>query len=193
MADLLNYLGGAFGFGPNSFSVTDNIGLLDITSVFPGGVSLFGSEQNYNQISINPSGSIQFLINGQPGPVFDIFSGGVDTRGGPTQPTGGNSAGTDLIWYDLSSADATITVTWDDVGYSSSHADKANAFQLQLILLENGNFQIQYSYQNISWTTADDSGGVGGLGGEPAREGFTIDSSNAYQLPASGDHPDRCP
>jgi hypothetical protein len=78
-------------------------------------------------------------------------------------------------------------VTWDDVGYYKSHTDKSDAFQLQLVGKGNGNFDIVFRYQNISWTTGDASNGSGGLGGTPAREGYSAgDGTHYYELPGSG-------
>src|SRR5262249_25620117 len=92
--------------------------------------------------------------------------------------------------YDLDAVNGVLTVTWDDVGYYNSHKDKLDAFQLQLISLGNGNFDIVYRYQDINWTTGDASGGSGGLAGpsgSPARAGFSAgDGVHYFELPQSG-------
>jgi len=81
-----------------------------------------------------------------------------------------------------------VTVTWDDVGYFGSHTNKLNAFQLQLIGLGNGDFQIVFRYEDINWTTGDASGGTNGLGGSAARAGYTSGNpDHAFQLSQSGD------
>ena len=71
-----------------------------------------------------------------------------------------------------------MTVTWYDVGYYSQHTDKVDAFQLQLIGLGDGNFDIVFRYDDITWTTGDASGGSGGLGGTPARIGYSAGDGN---------------
>ena len=80
-----------------------------------------------------------------------------------------------------------FTATWNDVGYYSAHVDKLDAFQLRLIDESGGNFDIEFRYQAINWTTGDASGGSGGLSGTPARAGFSAgDGIHVYELPQSG-------
>lgn len=119
---------------------------------------------------------------------LDDFGSASGIESGFVTPTpGGNSRGTNLTWYDLDPATGTITITWDDVGYFSTHTDKLNAFQLQLKSTGNGNFNITYIYEDINWVTGDASGGEGGLGGEVARAGFSAgDGSNYYEFYFSG-------
>jgi len=77
---------------------------------------------------------------------------------------------------DLDTVDHIFTVTWDDVGYYNSHANKLDAFQIQLIdesATGAGNFDIEFRYEAINWTTGDASGGSNGLGGTVARAGFS--------------------
>ena len=87
-----------------------------------------------------------------------------------------------------------LTITWDDVGYYNAlapeHENLLNAFQLQLISLGNGDFDIVFRYENINWTTGDFSGGHDGLGGTPARAGYSAgddNSSHYFELSGSGD------
>ncbi len=82
-----------------------------------------------------------------------------------------------------------MIVTWDDVGFYSYNTSLLNAFQLILTDQGDGDFDIQFRYEDINWTTGNASGGSGGLGGTPARAGFTASTGdpNAYfELPASG-------
>jgi Nidogen-like len=77
-----------------------------------------------------------------------------------------------------------LTITWDDVGYYDAHTNLLDAFQLQLISLGNGNFDIVFRYENINWTTGDVSGGL------PARPGYSAgdgDPSHYFELSGSGD------
>ena len=83
---------------------------------------------------------------------------------------GGNSTGSNRVYYALDTVNHIFTVTWDDVGYYSAHTDKLDAFQLQLIDEGNGDFDIEFRYEAINWTTGDLSGGNNGLGGTVAVE-----------------------
>jgi VCBS repeat-containing protein len=82
-----------------------------------------------------------------------------------------------------------VTITWDDVGYFNSQTNLLNAFQLQLIDRGDGNFDIVFRYEDINWTTGSASGGSGGLGGTPARAGYTAGDGNPahyFELAGSG-------
>jgi Ca2+-binding RTX toxin-like protein len=204
MATLVNGLGGTAGFGENYVDRNDDeyASDIDITAVFGAqGLNFFGT--SYTKISVNNNGNITFGPNGlynytpfglQNGgyAIIAPFFGDVDTRlytgNSVTPTTGGTSTGSDLVWYDFNPAGyGTLTVTWDDVGYFAEHADKLNAFQLQLIGTGGGNFTIEYRYEAINWTTGDASDGVNGLGGTIARAGYsTGDGSSWYELPVSG-------
>jgi VCBS repeat-containing protein len=75
------------------------------------------------------------------------------------------------------------------VGYYNSHKTLLDAFQLQLISLGNGDFDIVFRYENINWTTGDSSGGSNGLGGTPARAGYSAGDGNAthyFEVQGSG-------
>ena len=200
MTSLVNNLGGQLGFGEgvllrNDDFYTDKI---DITSVFPSGLNFFG--QVWGGIYVNNNGNITFtsgLYTYTPGaigtnftaPIIAPFWADVDTSGaGTVAPTpGGNSTGSNLVWYDLNAANGTVTITWDDVGYFNENTDKLNAFQLQLVSTGNGNFDIVFRYEDINWTTGDMSGGTDGLGGTIARAGLSAgDGQNYYEFYFSG-------
>lgn len=203
MAQLVNNLGGAAGFGENVLIRNDDgyQSYLDITPIFGDtGLNFFGT--TYTQISINNNGNITFggdglytytpfgLATGGY-PIIAPFFADVDTRGGASTATsGGTSTGSNQVYYDFDpTGNGTLTVTWDDVGYYNSSTDKLNAFQLQLIGTGNGNFDIAFNYEDINWTTgsAYSSGGVDGLGGVIARAGYSVgDGSFWYELPQSG-------
>lgn len=142
----------------------------------PGGIFDFG-DIDFDSIDFD---NIDFdeLFGNNQGALEDGFV---------TPTPGGNSAGTNLTWYDLDPANGTLTVTWDDVGYFAAHTDKLNAFQLELKSTGNGNFTITYRYEDINWVTGDASGGINGLGGEVARAGFSAgDGINYYEFYFSG-------
>src|SRR5262249_19229303 len=200
--NLVNGLGGSAGFGEDVLAVGDDnsSSAINITSVFGSqGLNFFGHD--YTSIYINNNGNITFagpnssftpsqITAGANNPIIAPFWADVDTRGGAGTSTGGNATRANRVYYDLDAGNGVLTVTWDDVGYYNSHKDKLDAFQLQLISLGNGNFDIVYRYQDINWTTGDASGGSGGLAGpsgSPARAGFSAGGRVHYfELPPSG-------
>src|SRR6185369_8621844 len=107
-------------------------GFIDVSSIFPGGMNFFGT--TYNGFYINNNGNITFgsplgtytpfALTGATGnPIIAPFFADVDTRGavGNTSP-GGNSTGTNLVYYNLDPVNGTITITWNDVGYFGAHS-----------------------------------------------------------------------
>jgi hypothetical protein len=93
------------------------------------------------------------------------------------------------IYVNFNVTDHVLTVNWNGVGYYSQHTNPTNSFQLQLVDRNGGNFDAKFVYNSIGWTTGDASGGSGGLGGTPARAGFTYgngDASHEFELPQSG-------
>lgn len=111
------------------------------------------------------------------------FWADVDTRG----VTGGPPFSDNV--YVASPNPNTTVVTWDQVGYYSGHTDKINDFQLVLRNRADtgaGNFDVDFRYNILQWTTGDASGGVAGLGGTPAQAGFDAgDGINHFTLPGS--------
>ena len=206
MADLVNGLGGAAGFGENVMTRTDDGSstTIDLSTVFADGLDFFG--HTYTKLWINNNGNVTFgspsstytpsAITASSGnPNISPFFADVDTRGTTVTPTpGGTSQGTNEVWYDLDTVNHVFTVTWDDVGYYSGGIDKLNAFQLQIIDESNapgrsaGDFDIVFRYESINWTTGGASGGSHGLGGTVAVAGYTAGTGNAnayFELPAS--------
>ncbi len=196
---LINGLGGPAGFGTQSVERNDDgfVGPIDITSVFPGGLDLFGTR--YDAIFVNNNGNItlnagesQFTPSAITGntdnPIFAPFFADVDTRGQSVQATrGGTSTGSNLVYYDVNPQSRIVTVTWDDVGYFSNHTNRLNAFQLRLINRGGDDFDIEYRYEAINWVTGDASNGSNGLGGTVARAGWSAgDGENFVELPQSG-------
>ena len=196
---LVTGLGGPAGFGEQWLVRNDDgsTGRIDVSSIFSEGMNLFG--HTYTGFYINNNGNITFnspmstytpsAITGvTSNPMIAAFFADVDTRGGATSASpGGNSTGSNLVYYDLDTVNHVITITWDDVGYYGSHTDKTNAFQLRIFDEGNGNFSFEFRYENVTWTTGDASGGTGGLGGVIARAGWTAgDGQNYYELPQSG-------
>lgn len=211
MASLLNNLGGSAGFGENFLERNDDFStrFIDLTSVFgTTGLNFFGNF--YSGLFVNNNGSVTFefeqfeytpeIISAQTdNPIIAPYWADVDTSGGPVQPTrGGTSQGTNLVWYDLDPVNRAFTVTWDDVGYFSFlpssifGTDRVNAFQLQLRQVGSaGDFDIEFRYESIDWTTGEASGGLGGLSDGPdaipARAGYSAgNGEDVLELPQSG-------
>ena len=156
--DLVNGLGGTSGFGTSIGRNDDGSSQsLDLTTVFgAAGLDLFG--HTYTHIYVNNNGNVTFTgpnstytpgaITAGSNPIIAPFWADVDTRGGTVTPSpGGDSTGSDLVYYNLDATNHVLTVTWDDVGYYNGHTSPVDAFQLQLIGLGNGDFDIVFRYE----------------------------------------------
>ena len=176
----------------------------DITPIFGSTVlNLYGNQDK--SIFINTNGNITFegalstfnprsIDAGLGNSIIAPFWADVYTSSGRSNVSpGGNSTGTNLIYWDVDDENRVLTVTWDDVRYfgqqtSGTNADtKVNAFQVQLIDSGGGNAFIIFRYENIDWTTGSASGGTNGLGGQAARAGFNTGTGTVIELPQSGD------
>jgi VCBS repeat-containing protein len=184
---LISGLGGHTGFGTLALPAGDDnsSGAINFTSVFgSAGLDFFGT--SYTSLFVNNNGNITFrapsstftpatISAGLNNPIIAPFWADVDTRGHGA------------VYYDLDSADGVMTITWDNVGYYSFGTNKLDSFQLVLINEGNGNFDIEYRYGNIQWTTGSASGGSNGLGGTPAHAGYSAgDGVHSFELPQSG-------
>ena len=199
-ATLVNGLGGSAGFGEQSLARNDDgsTSFIDVTSIFAGGLNFFGT--TYNGFYINNNGNITFssplstytpsaITGNTSNPMIAVFFADVDTRAGAVAPSaGGNSTGSNLLWWDFNNLTNSMTITWDDVGYYNQHGSPVNAFQMVLTAVgADGDFDIEFFYESIDWTTGDASQGTGGLGGVVARAGYTNGNGvNYYELPQSG-------
>ena len=180
--ELRSGFGGSAGFGdltqePNDDGSSNQLNL-------PFTLNFFGN--NYNTFWANNNGNITFggpvdsytpdafPVSGQP--MIAPFWADIDTRG-----TG--------AVYTASPNANTLVTTWNDVGYYGAHTDKVNDFQLTLLNRSDtgaGNFDIEFRYRQLEWTTGDASGGSGGLGGTPAQAGYDAgDNTNFFALPGS--------
>ncbi|MAD16107.1 MAG: nidogen [Alteromonadaceae bacterium] len=83
----------------------------------------------------------------------------------------------------------TMVITWDSVGFYNEDSSLTNTFQLVLIDRADtgaGNFDVEFRYEDINWTTGDASDGENGLGGVPAQAGYDAgDGVNFFTLPGS--------
>ena len=205
MTSLVGNLGGTAGFGEFSLPRNDDgsTPFIDLTPIFgTQGINFFG--HYYTGFYLNNNGSVTFnaatssftpssITGSTSNPIIAAYWADIDTRGGAVTPTpGGTSTGTNLLWYDLDSVTHTFTATWDDVGYYSSQTNKLNAFQLSIHEINAaGDFDITFRYENIDWTTGNSSGGSNGVGGTPARAGYSAGNGVDYfELPQSGNQAD---
>lgn len=198
---LISGLGGSAGFGENVLGRNDDASTAEvsITPIFENGLNFFGRE--FTSLWINNNGSVTFngprfaftptfitAVSGNP--EISPYFADVDTRGEATAATpGGNSTGSNLVHYDFDTVNDRFIVTWDDVGYYPGQTDKLNAFQLILTDRSGGDFDIEFRYEDVNWTTGSASGGTNGLGGIVARAGYTAGTGNSdayFELPASG-------
>lgn len=200
---LISGLGGDAGFGENVLGRNDDASTteIDISAIFgTEGLSFFGS--NFTSLWVNNNGSVTFndsrstftpdaITVASGNPEISPYFADVDTRGGETfASVGGNSTGSNLVYWDIDTVNDRLIFTWDDVGYFDSQTGLTNAFQLILTDRGNGDFDIEFRYEDINWTTGSASGGVGGLGGTVARAGYTAgtgDPDAYFELPTSGD------
>ena len=155
------------------------------------GLNFFGN--NYTGVFVNNNGNVTFnntlstftpsalgaTYTGQP--IIAPFFADVDTNGTGTTTFGtGTYAGRNAFG-----------VTWNAVGYFSSHTNLTNTFQLLLTDRSDvnaGDFDIYFNYNDINWETGDASGGSGGFGGVSAAAGFNSGTGSYYQVPGSFIH-----
>lgn len=123
--------------------------------------------------------------------MFYAYYGDVDTRGTGT-----------VSWYSTQNAgvlgtartligsvallDWAFIATWSEVGYYNAQTNKKNTFQLLLANAADGQAYLCYLYAKLEWTTGSASGGTDGLGGFPARAGYSDGAGQALELSGSG-------
>lgn len=183
--ELRSGFGGTAGYGDLSQLPNDDesSSLLNL----PFALNFFGT--TYNNFYANNNGNVSFsgpLWSYTPDP-FPIASqpmiapywGDVDTR---NQPGGG------AVYVAAPNPD-TVVVTWHNVGYYSQNNTKLNDFQMTLLNRSDTgarNFDIEFRYNQLQWTTGDASGGTEGLGGTPAQAGYDAgDDQHFFILPGS--------
>ncbi|CAA6604225.1 hypothetical protein MTBLM1_20347 [Rhodospirillaceae bacterium LM-1] len=188
---LVNGLGGSSGFGENSVDRGDDSSnsLVNITSIFTGGINFFGT--TYTSLGVNTNGHVTFgetystynpfslpMTSASLPAILAAYFNDVDTRSGVlTDDDIGNSTGSNLVWYDLDTTNGVFTVTWDDVGYYSYGTDALNAFQVQIYDMgDSGDYDIVFRYEDINYTYNNyaRAGWSDGAGG-----------GNNYELPVS--------
>jgi len=178
---LITGLGGTAGYGDLAMTKNDDGSSNELN--LPFGINFYGN--TYNNFFINNNGNItfnapvsQFTPSPFPisaRPMIAPFWGDVDTR----------CASCGNVWVAAPNGQTTV-VTWDNVGYYNQNSTPTNNFQLVLRDQGAGNFDIEFRYDRLAWTTGDASGGSGGLGGTPAQAGFDAGNlTDFFTLPGS--------
>ena len=188
---LINGLGGPAGFGENTLfrNDDDSSALINLSSIFPGGIQI--GSQTFYDFYVNNNGNISFGQSYSIYTPFNIvttsallvapFFADVDTRAGiAAQSLGGTSTGSNSIYWDIDEVNNKITVTWDDVSFYDNHLRPTNAFQLVLANRGLGELGIDFRYEDVNWLVGDASGDV------YARAGYFIGNDISYELPQSG-------
>jgi hypothetical protein len=191
---LLSGFGGDRGFGERIMDPNDDGSSSQLALPFQ--INFFGNA--YNSYWVNNNGNISFsgaLSTFTPS-LFPIsqaamiapYWADVDTRNRVD-----NLPSPFMNNVYLANPDSkTVVVTWDTVGYFSQNNDKQNTFQLVLkdqsaASGRAGDFDMEFRYGQLQWTTGDASGGENGLGGQPAVAGWNAGAvTNSYSLIGSG-------
>jgi Nidogen-like len=189
-ANLLTGFGGPAGYGELSQGRNDDGSSNRLN--LPFNINFFGN--NYSNFWVNNNGNLTFgnatvgsalgtftpnpfgTVNRQP--IIAPYWADVDT----------SCARCGEVYVATPNAN-TVVATWNNVGFYPSDASKLNTFQVALRNRADtgaGNFDIDFRYDTLQWTTGGASGGVAGLGGTPAQAGFDAgDSRNFLTLPGS--------
>ncbi|AWB86574.1 hypothetical protein C3E77_08055 [Mycetocola zhujimingii] len=163
-------------------------------AALPFEINFYG--KTYQTAWVNNNGNITFDgplstftpfgLVGTEAAIIAPFFADVDTRGGGGAVTYG--------WGEtVFQGHRAFCASWLEVGYFDGHSDKRNSFQLLIVEREDSNagaFDIVFNYNSIQWEAGDASGGFGGLGGSPARAGFSNGSGNenaSFEVPGSGE------
>ena len=112
--------------------------------------------------------------------IIAPFFADVDTR----------SLASSLVQYgqDTIAGRAVFGVNWINVGYYNAQGSPLNSFQLIITDRSDilaGDFDFEFNYDSIRWETGSASGGVGGLGGNSARAGWSNGSTADLELAGS--------
>ncbi|MCA9607012.1 MAG: hypothetical protein KC619_15505 [Myxococcales bacterium] len=186
---LLTGFGGTRDFGSQCLGPNDDGSShsVDLTPVFPSGIHFF--DRTHTSMYVNTNGNVTFsgeLPQYTPDafpvadqPMIAPFWADVDIRFDPTDceenDGGGGYAGdchspsANGVWWAVDAAGRRVVVTWDQVGYFDCRRDKRMSFQLVLTPVPasacamEGDFDVEFRFQQCEWNTGDASGGEGGL------------------------------
>ncbi len=140
-------------------------------------VTFYGN--TYSSLYINNNGNVSFNSGisayvptgptGANAPIISPFFGDVDTR----------SLLSDVVYYNLS-ADQ-LVVTWNNVGWFSTHGEPTNSFQLVLrsdsYSVPVGEGLIGFFYENMGWESTDTNEVSAAGFGDGAGNGEVIEGS----------------
>ena len=182
---LIDGLGGPAGFGELSQGPNDDGSSSELDLPFT--INFFGEE--YNTFWINNNGNITFesplgAFTPEPFPITNQpiiapYWADVDTRCFDCGEV-----------YVAAPNQDTVVATWNEVGFFSANSSLTNTFQVALRDRSDdflpGDFDIEFRYGGLNWTTGDASGGFDGFGGTEAQAGFDAgDGVNFFSLPGS--------
>jgi Ca2+-binding RTX toxin-like protein len=186
MATLISGLGGAAGYGENSFRTTpvttgnldDGSTQVSLTSVFgAGGLNVYGT--SYTSVFVNSNGNLTF---GAANTAFNPVA--LTTVGRPI------IAGfwTDLdinkggeIYWDLDPANGRMIITWLNV---APFNPVGGTVSFQIVLTNNaaGDLSVEYIYNNIGFTNGNGGTAVVGLSNGTSTQILAEGSGNAALL-----------
>ena len=190
MVDLVTGLGGAAGYGENSFATVfpslhgnnrggnldDGWVKVNVSSIFPSGMNLYGT--NYSNMYISTNGIIS-------------FGSGITTY----TPTALNTLGqttiapfwTDIdinkggaIYWDLDPANGNVTVTW--AGVHPYTGSGTNSFQVVLSNAGGGNVGIDLRYSAIGFTNGYTGNATVGISNGSTQQTLLPGSGNSTAL-----------
>ncbi|HPD46095.1 MAG TPA: right-handed parallel beta-helix repeat-containing protein [Anaerohalosphaeraceae bacterium] len=177
-----------FALGPNNDGSTAPVDI---------GFEIKFYDVEYTSLYINNNGNVTLaapwpnftatdLTSAIGTPIIAPFFADVDTTG----------VDSDVVTYAYRAGSVNghnaFAVNWIDVGYANGNSDLLNSFQLVLIERSDrneGDFDIEFNYGRVEWETGDNDGGVGGLGGNSARVGFSAGTGvpgSYYEFEGSG-------
>ncbi len=187
---LVTGLGGPSGFGSDVLAANDDGSspAVSLTAYDPAGLCYFGA--THTSLYVNNNGNVTFdgalsaytptAFPSATQPMIAPWWADVDTRGTATNVPPENR----VYWH---VTPGQIVVTWYRVGYYNSHVDLRDSFQLVITRVSGAtDYDVQFLYNQLTWTTGDASMGTGGLGGVPAQADFDAgDLLNYSTLPGS--------
>lgn len=160
--------------------------VIDITSVFAGGVNINGN--TYTEISIGTNGAIAFgnhYLTLGPGDSYleDSSFPVISLQQDDLDPGDGGE-----MYIDYDQGNGVITITWLNVlPFSTSDAvepggDYQNSMQLRLYDLGNGDFGVEIRYADISWVDSGTGGSPLGGWSNGAGDFEVIDGSGTTEF-----------
>jgi len=180
MATMNSGLGGAVGYGEQSFKTTgltggnldDGFVSVNVTSVFGAeGMTINGT--SYTSLFISSNGLITFQSGVTSYTPTSLTALGQPSLA-PFWTDADISKGGDIYW-DLDPGSGKITVTWLNV--AAYRGPGTNSFQVVLTATGGGDFDVEYIYQNIGYTNGYTGHASAGL----------FDGVTQTLLPGSGD------